>query len=248
MARLAALSVLLATAASVSCATSTRWARLNTPHGQFAVDTANTKVLADGLVETWVKEVEHNSHYMFFFPTRTESETQIELDCINLLMRPKQANYWVDHRRTATRRAHPAERMWTDLADRAPGDDPNNNRAAFLYRHACEGTATAGYVTVGNQSPQEATISLYYRGRRVPLGTVGGRSSGTLQFSCPSDDFQFIMDLEQQGAEETGRVPERIPCHLTEVFYAEPGDTVSMTVPEDLDQRATSDVCPKPWW
>jgi hypothetical protein len=245
MSRITLLLLLTATT-SLSCASGTRWARLNTPYGEFAVDTTSTKVIADGLVETWIKEVDRNPQYTYLFVSRTESETQIELDCINLLMRPKRANYWVDHRRVAGRRAHNAARMWTELRDPVSFDNRGFDRAQFLYTHACEGTAAAGYVTVDNQNPRDAVISLYYRGNRIWLGAVAAGSQDNLAFSCPSSDFQFIVDLGYPTVPEQRRLPEKVPCHLTEHFFAEPGDTVSFVVTRDLDQQPANDVCPRP--
>lgn len=232
---------------ALGCAGASHWAKLETPYGQFAVDTVNTDVVGDGLVETWIKEVDRSPAYTYWFVNRTESETQIELDCVNLLMRPKRANYWMDHRRVAARRAHPAERLWTDLRDPVDFENPAYNRADFLYRHACVGPAMAGYVTVANQRGERATISLYYRDRRIPLGTVAPRSRAVLPFSCPTDDFQFIVDLPQPEPQRGTRPPERVPCRLTEPYYATPGDTVQLTVAPDLDREPPEDTCPKPW-
>jgi len=231
---------------SVGCAGGSRWVWLDTRYGDFAVDTVRTKVIGDGMVETWIREVNRDQQYTYFFPVRTESETRIEVDCFNLLMRAKRADYLMDHRRMGTVMVHPADQLWSDLSDPVYSDDPRHNRADFLYTHACTGRAAAGFVTVHNRNAHSAVVSLYYRGLRVPVGIVASDASQTLRFSRPLEEFQFIIDLvDDQGTEGT-RTPERVPCHLTEQFYTQPGDTVSLVVAEDLDRQTPGSICPRP--
>ncbi len=233
-----------AVAMSVGCAGSSRWVWLDTRFGDFAVDTVRTKVIGDGMVETWIKELNRDQQYTYFFPVRTESDTRIEVDCFNLLMRAKRADYSVDHRRMGTVMVHPADQLWSDLSDPVYSDDPRHNRADFLYTHACMGREAAGYVAVDNRNAQSAVVSLYYRGLRVPVGIVESDASQTLRFSRPQEEFQFIVDLAGGRGAAGARTPERVPCHLTEQFYAQPGDTVSFVVAEDLDRQTPRGVCP----
>lgn len=237
---------LTAAAVTLGCAGSSRWVKLDTRYGEFAVDTVRTNIIGDGMVETWIKEIDRDNRYTYFLPVRAESDTRIEIDCFNLLMRAKRADYWMDHRRVGTVIVPPSDQLWSDLSDPVDYEDVRYNRADFLYTHACMGRAAAGFVTVDNRNSQSAVVSLYYRGLRVPVGVVPSDASQTMRFSCPLENFQFIIELVGSQVEESGRTPEPVPCHLTEQFYAQPGDTVSFLISEDLDQQTPRDVCPRP--
>jgi len=235
---------------SFGCAGSTRWAELQTPHGRFGVDTAHARLLGDGLVETWVRELDRAPGYPHWgalfgppYPHRRRNERLIEVDCFNQLVRAKRELLSTNERRTA-QLVH-RQPGWTPIFD-STATAEDYDRAGFLYTQACQRGSTAALVSVDNQNDAAAFISLYYRERRTRLGPVPAHSSRTIPFSSPTGDFQFIIDLGEGGQGVVNETADQVPCRLSERFYTQPGDTVLLAIPVDLQRQPARDICPKP--
>jgi hypothetical protein len=235
---------------SFACAGSTRWAELQTPHGRFGVDTAHARLLGDGLVETWVRELDRAQGYPYWgalfgppYPHRRRNERLIEVDCLNQLVRAKRELLSTNERRTAQLAYRQPE--WSPIFD-STSTAEDYDRAGFLYTQACQRGSTAALVSVDNQNDSAAIISLLYRERRMRLGPVGAHNNRTLPFNSPTGDFQFIIDLGDSPEAVVSEGPDQIPCRLSDRFYAEPGDTISLVIPRDLQRQPSRDLCPKP--
>ncbi len=235
---------------SLGCAGSARWAELQTPHGRFGVDTVRARLLGDGLVETWVRELDRAQGYPYWgalfgppYPHRRRNERLIEVDCLNQLVRAKRELLSANERRAAQLVYREPE--WSPIFESTITAE-DYDRAGFLYTQACQRGSTAALVAVDNQNDAAVTISLYYLERRMRLGPVAAHTSRTLPFASPTGDFQFIIDLGESRQPVVSEALDQIPCRLSDRFYAEPGDTVSLVIPGDLQRQPSRDLCPKP--
>ena len=138
----------------LSCASGsqTRWVRLETPIGYYAVDTVNTRLLSGQILETRERIVNRGAYDPSGAWDAQKSSTWervIELDCGALLWResrrtadqPPLHNTWtlqdLDRRSLMAEWTLPRAENWVPLAEQVQLESKKYDRAGFLCTHAC---------------------------------------------------------------------------------------------------------------
>ena len=111
------------------------------------------------------------------------------------------------------------------------------------------------FAQVENRNEFDADIFAYRSGRWTRLGVVRAGATTVLPFRWDRPEVQFVIELLGNDAitnwrpEDDGRKTfaadafGSVPCHLTSAQEAEPGLTVTLVVPPELERNAGGSRC-----
>ncbi len=108
-------------------------------------------------------------------------------------------------------------------------------------------------VQVDNQNSFAVEIFAYRNRNRTKLGLVGPGLVRILQFEWRADDVRFIIDFVGSDNQRLPEIDRRdtfaadamdsVPCILTDVNPIEAGVTLTLVIPEGLEQTQGRSRC-----